>query len=153
LFRATWPDRGGCELSGATFGERLRSARLEAGLSQSELEVRSGIPKARLSRYENGHVLPSIGTLRKLASSLGVSEANLLGDQREIVDEFFHVLTARGVTIPTAAQARKLAEAVAGIYDAFGPAVPAPEEDGIATVAMADVSDAADAPATIAGPG
>src|SRR2546430_9560288 len=94
-----------------TFGQRLRRARQEAGLSQSELEVRSRIPKARLSRYENGHVLPSIGTLRKLASSLGVSEASLLGDQREILEEFFHVLSARGVTIPTAQQARKLAEA------------------------------------------
>jgi transcriptional regulator with XRE-family HTH domain len=50
-----------------TFGQRLRRARLVAGFSQSELEERSGIPKARLSRYENGHVLPSLGTLQKLA--------------------------------------------------------------------------------------
>ena len=35
------------------FGNRLREARLSAGLSQSELEELSGIPKARLSRYEN----------------------------------------------------------------------------------------------------
>lgn len=103
-----------------------------------------------MSRYENGHVLPSIGTLRKLAASLGVSEANLLGDQREIVEEFFHVLTAKGVTIPTTAQARILAEAVAGIYEAFGPALPAPEEDSVATAAMADVTDE---PAPLVGPG
>ena len=105
---------------GTTFGERLRRARLEAGLSQSDLELKSGIPKARLSRYENGHVLPSIGTLRKLAASLGVSEASLLGDQREIVEAFFHVLAARGVAIPSVEQARRLAEAVAELYEAFG---------------------------------
>ena len=56
-----------------SFGQRLRQVRLHAGLSQSGLEERSGIPKARLSRYENGHVLPSIETLGRLASALEVS--------------------------------------------------------------------------------
>src|SRR5439155_24159847 len=71
------PARGGYMRNDSTFGRRLREARREAGLSQSELELRSGIPKARLSRYENGHVLPSIGTLGKLARALVVSEAAL----------------------------------------------------------------------------
>ena len=48
-----------------TFGRRLRETRIKAGLSQSDLEVISGIPKARLSRYENGHVAPSIQTLER----------------------------------------------------------------------------------------
>jgi transcriptional regulator with XRE-family HTH domain len=103
-----------------------------------------------LSRYENGHVLPSIGTLRKLAVALGVSEANLLGDQREIVEEFFHVLSAKGVTIPTADQARKLAEAVADIFEAFGPTVPAAEESVIAVAAIAEITEEA---APLVGPG
>jgi transcriptional regulator with XRE-family HTH domain len=109
--------------SETTFGERLRRARREAGLSQSELETRSGIPKARLSRYENGHVLPSIATLGKLARALGISEATLLGDQRAIVDEFFNVLFARGVVMQSVEQARAVAGAVADIYDALGLAV------------------------------
>ena len=135
---------------GVSFGQRLRRARQVAELSQSELEVRSGIPKARLSRYENGHVLPSIGTLRRLAASLDVSEASLLGDQREIVEEFFHVLMARGVAIPTAEQARRLAEAVAGIYHALGSGIGLAEPDGagdVAAISMADVTGAAGAPA------
>src|SRR5438034_3599006 len=82
-----------------SFGQRLREARIRAGLSQSELEERSGIPKARLSRYENGHVVPSIQTLERLAVALGVSEASLLGDQRAILEEFFNVLYERGVMI------------------------------------------------------
>ncbi len=77
---------------GKHFGQRLREARVAAGLSQSELEDISGIPKARLSRYENGHVEPSIQTLARLARALNVSEASLLGDQRAILEDFFNVL-------------------------------------------------------------
>ena len=98
-----------------TFGQRLRRARLIAGFSQSELEERSGIPKARLSRYENGHVLPSLGTLQKLAASLSVSEAMLLGDQRAILEGFFDALGQRGVQIDSTEKAARLANAVADI--------------------------------------
>ena len=75
-----------------TFGQRLRATRIKAGYSQSDLEEISGIPKARLSRYENGHVAPSIQTLERLARALNVSEASLLGDDRALMEEFFHVL-------------------------------------------------------------
>jgi transcriptional regulator with XRE-family HTH domain len=98
-----------------TFGQRLRRARLVAGFSQSELEERSGIPKARLSRYENGHVLPSLGTLQKLASSLSVSEATLLGDRRAVLEGFFEALQERGVRIDSTEKAERLANAVADI--------------------------------------
>src|SRR5438128_6076324 len=101
---------------GGSFGQRLRRARQVAGLSQSELEIRSGSPKARLSRYENGHVLPSIGTLNRLSRALGVSEASLLGDHRANVEAFFDVIFARGVVIQSQEEARKLAGAVADIY-------------------------------------
>ena len=89
---------------GKHFGNRLREARVTAGLSQSELEELSGIPKARLSRYENGHVEPSIQTLARLARALNVSEASLLGDQRAILEDFFSVLYDRGVRIATSEQ-------------------------------------------------
>jgi len=102
-----------------TFGARLRRARLGAGLSQSELEIRSGIPKARLSRYENGHVLPSIGTLTRLSDALGISHASLLGDRRAVIEEFFQVLLGRGVIIATPEQARVLAGAVADLARAL----------------------------------
>jgi transcriptional regulator with XRE-family HTH domain len=88
-----------------TFGQRLRETRIKAGFSQSDLEEISGIPKARLSRYENGHVAPSIQTLERLARALTVSEASLLGDDRALMEEFFNVLTARGVRIQTSEQA------------------------------------------------
>lgn len=52
-------------------GKRLKSLRLERGFSQSYLELLSGIPKARISRYENGHVTPSLQSLDVLAAHLG----------------------------------------------------------------------------------
>ena len=102
------------------FGNRLREARIHAGLSQSELEELSGIPKARLSRYENGHVEPSIQTLARLARALNVSEASLLGDQRAILEGFFAVLSDRGVSVDSAEQGVRLAHAVADMVQAVG---------------------------------
>ena len=105
---------------GKHFGNRLREARLSAGLSQSELEELSGIPKARLSRYENGHVEPSIQTLARLARALNVSEASLLGDQRAVLEEFFSVLDQRGVRVSSPDQGIRLAHAVADMVQALG---------------------------------
>jgi transcriptional regulator with XRE-family HTH domain len=103
-----------------TFGRRLRETRIKAGLSQSDLEVISGIPKARLSRYENGHVAPSIQTLERLAKALAVSEASLLDDDRAVLEEFLLVLQQRGVRIDSSEQAVALGNAVADILKAFG---------------------------------
>ena len=103
-----------------SFGERLREARTNAGMSQSDLEELSGIPKARLSRYENGHIVPSIQTLERLAVALKVSEASLLGDQRAILETFFEVLYARGVRVYTTEQATALAHTIADLARACG---------------------------------
>lgn len=103
-----------------TFGRRLRETRLKAGLSQSDLEEISGIPKARLSRYENGHVAPSIQTLARLAKALGVSEASLLDEQRAVMEDFVSTLQQRGVTFISSEQAVALGNAVADILQAFG---------------------------------
>ena len=105
---------------GRHFGTRLREARVAAGLSQSELEELSGIPKARLSRYENGHVEPSIQTLARLSKALNVSEASLLGDERAALEEFFGVLQARGVELLTKEQAQRLGSAVADMVRSVG---------------------------------
>ncbi len=126
-----------------TFGQRLRETRVRAGLSQSDLEELSGIPKARLSRYENGHVAPSIQTLERLAGALGVSEASLLGDERAIVEEFFRVLSERGVKIESNEQAAALATAVADMMRAVGSAElsRAGAGDPLMAEAMASVRD------------
>jgi transcriptional regulator with XRE-family HTH domain len=124
------------------FGQRLRQVRLHAGLSQSALEERSGIPKARLSRYENGHVLPSIETLGRLAAALEVSEASLLGDQRAMLDQFYNALFQRGVRIYSVEQSVQLANAVADIIDAMCSAAESPTgvtAQPVASAAMASI--------------
>ncbi len=112
-----------------TFGQRLREARTQAGLSQSELEVRSGIPKARLSRYENGHVIPSIQTLERLASALSISQASLLGDQRAFLEEFCTTISDRGVRLASKEQGIRLANGLADMLQALGAAEFEDDED------------------------
>ena len=128
-----------------SFGQRLRETRMGAGYSQSDLEEISGIPKARLSRYENGHVAPSIQTLERLARALRVSEAALLGDERAMLEDFFHVLHERGVRIESTDQARTLANAVADMYFAMQRAAEAQglsgEREGVLSSTMAPVRD------------
>jgi transcriptional regulator with XRE-family HTH domain len=119
---------------GKHFGMRLREARVAAGLSQSELEEISGIPKARLSRYENGHVEPSIQTLARLSRALNVSEASLLGDQRAILEDFFSVLYERGVRITTSEQGARIANAVADLLAS----VTAPDREAVDETDVAD---------------
>ena len=95
-----------------TFGALLREARLAAGLSQSELSQRSGLPKPTLSRYENGHVLPSLVTLRRLAHALGVAESALLPGDKTAEDAFIEALRSRGIEIRTVSEAQELADRI-----------------------------------------
>jgi len=123
---------------------------VHAGLSQSALEGRSGIPKARLSRYENGHVLPSIDTLGRLAAALGVSEASLLGDQQAITEQFFRVLFDRGVRLYSLDQADRLANAIADLLTSASPPIEGSESGPDAGSAAMDVVARGDAPAASA---
>ena len=96
-----------------TFGERLRQARVDAGLTQSDLVRLSGIPKPTLSRYENDHVMPSLATLGKLARALGVAESILLPGKQTPEEELIDALHEHGVEIRTRADARRIANIVA----------------------------------------
>jgi transcriptional regulator with XRE-family HTH domain len=52
--------------------DRLRALREEKGLSQGDIEKRTGLLRPYLSRIENGHTVPSIETLEKMARALEV---------------------------------------------------------------------------------
>ena len=64
-------------------GERLRAFREQKNFSQGEIEERTGILRAYLSRVENGHVVPSIETLEKIARALEIPIYQLLYDGEE----------------------------------------------------------------------
>jgi transcriptional regulator with XRE-family HTH domain len=53
-------------------GDRLRVLRRQKNLSQAEIEDRSGLQRAYLSRVENGHTVPTIDTLEKWVTALEV---------------------------------------------------------------------------------
>jgi len=52
--------------------ERLRELREDKNLSQGDVEKRTGLLRCYISRVENGHTVPSIETLEKLARALEV---------------------------------------------------------------------------------
>ena len=51
-------------------GERLKQFRELRGLSQGDIEDRTGLLRCYVSRVENGHTVPTIETLEKLARAL-----------------------------------------------------------------------------------
>jgi transcriptional regulator with XRE-family HTH domain len=51
-------------------GDRLRGLREEKKLSQGDIEKRTGLLRCYISRVENGHTVPAIETLEKLARAL-----------------------------------------------------------------------------------
>jgi len=53
-------------------GDRLRQLRNSKHLSQGDIEKRTGLLRCYVSRVENGHTVPSIETLEKLAAAFDV---------------------------------------------------------------------------------
>lgn len=53
-------------------GTRLRKLRDERNLSQGDIEKRTGLLRCYISRVENGHTVPSIETLERLAAALEI---------------------------------------------------------------------------------
>ena len=64
-------------------GERLRELREEKKLSQGDMEERTGLFRCYVSRVENGHTIPAIETLEKMARALEVSMYQLFYDGEE----------------------------------------------------------------------
>ncbi len=49
----------------------LINTRKELGISQKELSEKTNIPQASISKFENGHNVPSLQILQRLADGLG----------------------------------------------------------------------------------
>lgn len=59
-------------------GKRLKMLREAKGLSQGDIERRSGLLRSYISRVEGGYTAPSLVTLEKFAKALGVESYQLL---------------------------------------------------------------------------
>lgn len=53
-------------------GPRLRELREQRNLSQGDITEVIGLPRSYISRIENGHAVPSLETLQRLATALDV---------------------------------------------------------------------------------
>jgi len=63
--------------------DRLRQLREDKKLSQGDIEKRTGLLRCYISRVENGHTVPAIETLEKLARALEVPLYQLFYDGEE----------------------------------------------------------------------
>jgi len=64
-------------------GHRITSLREEKKLSQGDVEKRTGLLRCYISRVENGHTVPAIETLEKIARALEMPLYQLMYDGQE----------------------------------------------------------------------
>jgi transcriptional regulator with XRE-family HTH domain len=61
-------------------GDRLKELRELKELSQGDIEKRTGLLRCYISRVENGHTVPAVATLEKLARAMEVPMYKLFHD-------------------------------------------------------------------------
>ena len=61
-------------------GNRLKELRESKQLSQGDIEKRTGLLRCYISRVENGHTVPAVSTLEKMARALEVPIYRLFHD-------------------------------------------------------------------------
>jgi DNA-binding XRE family transcriptional regulator len=72
---------GAIAIDGVRLGARLRELRVAAGLTQAELARRTGIHRPNIARVEAGRHTPSLETLARLASAIGVPTTLVLAEE------------------------------------------------------------------------
>ena len=68
------------DITPETLGNRLRTCREQAGMTQQELANTTGIRRPNIARLERGANFPNIATLQRIAVALSISLAELLDD-------------------------------------------------------------------------
>lgn len=61
-------------------GVTIRNYRLQKGMSQGDIEKRTGLLRCYLSRVENGHTIPSLDTLAKIAGAMDLPLSQFFTD-------------------------------------------------------------------------
>lgn len=87
-------------------GARLKAMRAAAGLSQRQLAERAAVPHAQISNVEKNKVSPSVSTLRRILSGLGVTMADFFEpERRQPSGPFFEAADLVDLTSKVAAHA------------------------------------------------
>jgi len=61
-------------------GETIRNFRLQRSMSQGDIEKRTVLLRCYLSRVENGHTVPSLDTLAKIAGAMDLALSQFFAD-------------------------------------------------------------------------
>ena len=65
-------------------GEKLKAMREQKHLSQGDIEKRTGLLRCYISRVENGHTVPAIETMERMARALEVPMYRLFTDDDHV---------------------------------------------------------------------
>jgi transcriptional regulator with XRE-family HTH domain len=84
-------------------GATIREMRLERGMSQGDIEKRTGLLRCYLSRVENGHTVPSLETLQKIAGALEIPLGQFFSDEL-VKDAYGFTLTQDEIKFLTQVQ-------------------------------------------------
>jgi transcriptional regulator with XRE-family HTH domain len=68
-------------------GNRIRSRRLEVGLSQEDLGEAAGLHRTYVGHLERGEINPSLLNILKVAAALGVDGADLIQGLSETIGD------------------------------------------------------------------
>lgn len=95
-------------------GKRLKDLREAAGLSQSQLEAKTGIKREIISKIENGHQAnPTFSTMTKLATGLGFPDAAIfLTDNPQVLAKIVSATCQAKAEAETAKRFQELCELV-----------------------------------------
>ena len=69
-------------MSPVNVGERIRQLRLGLGMSIRTLATQTGFSPSLISQVEHSQVMPSIGSLERIALALGVSLSNFFAEPK-----------------------------------------------------------------------
>ncbi len=102
-------------------GNVIKSFRQKRGLSQGDLEKRTGLMRCYISRVENGHTVPSIETLSRIAQALETQLTELLPDgaaaTAEVSEQQFLEEMRRCLPMLSPAEREQMLEMVRGIAE------------------------------------
>jgi transcriptional regulator with XRE-family HTH domain len=73
--------------AGLHVAEQVRDIRRARHLSQRQLAGRMQVPRTYISKIENGKAIPTLGSLERLATALGVEVRRLVRDARSRREE------------------------------------------------------------------
>ena len=65
-------------------GQKVKLLREQKKMSQGDIEKRTGLRRCYISRVENGHTVPSVDTLEKMARALEVPMYRLFTDDDHV---------------------------------------------------------------------